>query len=202
VTLLDSPVRDSGFAAARKAMVDSQLRTSGVTDGAVVARMGEVARENCVPEAHKSVAYMDRAIPLGDGQFLASPLAQGMLLQEAAPKANETAILVDGGSGYMAELLRPMVGSLKVLTPQEAVEAKRGGKKADLILIDGAVEHIPDVLVKRLTDDGRIVTGLVANGLTRIAVGRKVGKEAALMTTFDVGMPRLTEFDKPRAWSF
>lgn len=183
-------------------MVDSQLRTSGVTASAVVARMGEVRREDFVPEASKSVAYMDRAIPLGEGSFLASPLAQGMLLQEAAPKADETAILVDGGSGYMAELLRPMVASLKILTPQEALEAKRGGKKADLIIIDGAVEHIPDALAKRLADDGRIVTGLLANGLTRIAVGKKTGKDVALMPTFDIGIPRLSAFDKAKAWSF
>jgi protein-L-isoaspartate(D-aspartate) O-methyltransferase len=183
-------------------MIDSQLRTSGVTASAVVARMGSVAREDFVPEASKSVAYMDRAIPLGDGKFLASPLAQGMMLQEAAPKADDNAILVDGGSGYMAELLRPMVASLKVLTPQEAVESKRGGKKADLIIIDGAVEEIPETLAKLLVDDGRIVTGMVATGITRIAVGRKVGKNVALMPTFDIGIPRLPEFDKAKSWSF
>ena len=202
MTLLDSPVKDTGFAAARRAMIDSQLRTSGVTASAVVARMGSVAREDFVPEASKAVAYMDRAIPLGDGKYLASPLSQGMLLQEAAPKADDDAILVDGGSGYMAELLRPMVASLKVLTPEEAVAAKRGGKKADLIVIDGAVEHIPEGLVKLLGDDGRLVTGLAANGITRIAVGRKAGKDVALMPTSDIGIPRLSAFDKPKAWSF
>ncbi len=183
-------------------MIDSQLRTSGVTASAVVARMGAVAREDFVPEASKAVAYMDRAIPLGDGKFLASPLAQGMLLQEAAPKADDDAILVDGGSGYMAELLRPLVASLKVLTPQEAVDAKRGSKKADLIVIDGAVEHIPEALAKLLADDGRLVTGLADNGITRIAVGRKAGKEVALMPAFDIGIPRLPAFDRPKAWSF
>jgi protein-L-isoaspartate(D-aspartate) O-methyltransferase len=202
VTLLDSPVKDTGFAAARKAMVDSQLRTSGVTATGVVARMGSVARENFVPEGSKAVAYMDRAIPLGDGKFLASPLAQGMLLQEAAPQSDEAAVLVDGGSGYMAELLRPMVASLKVLKPQEALEAKRGGKKADLIIIDGAVEHIPEALAKMLADDGRLVTGLLATGVTRIAVGRKVGKKVALMPVSDIGIPRLPAFDIPKGWSF
>ncbi len=70
----DAPL--NGFAAAemRSAMIDSQLRTSDVTDPAIVAAMGVVAREDHVPPALASVAYMDRAIPLGEGRALNAPL--------------------------------------------------------------------------------------------------------------------------------
>ncbi len=201
MTLLDTPSMDSATKA-RRAMIDSQLRTSGVTAPFVVKRMGEVAREDFVPASAKGVAYMDRAIPLGDGKALAAPLVHGKLLQEARPTADDHVIVVDGGSGYLAELVRPLAGSLKVLTPEEALAPGRGGKKADLILIDGAIEQMPDSLVKRLADDGRIVTGLCHEGVTSIAAGRKSGKNVAFIPLAEIGIPRLAAFDKPKGWSF
>lgn len=183
-------------------MIDSQLRTSGVTADYVVRRMGEVAREDFVPASSKGVAYVDRAIALGEGKFLGAPLVQGMMLQEAAPKSGENAILVDGGSGYLAELLRPLVASLKVLTPEEALTSARGGTKADLLIIDGAVDQVPAALAKRMADNGRIVTGLVENGVTRLALGRKLGNDLSLLPLAEIGIPRLVQFDRPKGWSF
>ena len=91
-------------------MIDSQLRTSGVSAEWVLRRMDAVERERFVPESARGFAYIDRAIPLGDGRYLAAPTVQGMMLQEARPTAADKALLVDGGSGYLAELLRPLVG--------------------------------------------------------------------------------------------
>ena len=133
-------------------MIDSQLRTSGVNAEPVLRRMAEVARERFVPEAARGFAYIDRAIALGGGRQLAAPVVQGMMLQEARPAPRDKALLVDGGSGYLAELLRPMVGSLEVLTPAEAVAASRKGGDFTLLVIDGAVEQLPDALSRRLAD--------------------------------------------------
>ncbi len=200
--MVEAPIRPTDYTAARKAMIDSQLRTSGVTADWAVARMGSVPRENYVPASAKGVAYVDRAIPLGDGKFLAAPLFHGMMLQEAAPKPGDAAIVVDGGSGYLPELLKPLVASLRVLTPEEALVSARGGKKADLLLVDGAIEHVPASLAKRLADSGRLVTGLCVNGVTRLATGRKAGQDIALLPLAEIGIPRLPQFDTPKAWSF
>ena len=203
MTLLESPQTTAdGFAAARQAMIDSQLRTSGVTEVNTIVRMRAVPREDFVPAAARDFAYMDRAVPLGDGRFLAAPLVIGTMVQEAAPQPHETAILVDGGSGYLAEILRPLVASLKVLTPAEALAAPRGQAKANLIVIDGAIEQMPDSLAKRLADNGRVVTGLVESGITSIARGRKAGGQVVFLKLGEMGVPRLPEFDQPKGWSF
>ena len=49
------------------------------------------------------------------------------------------------------------------------------GAPYDLILIDGAVEYIPDALVDQLADGGRLGTALLDRGVTRLIVGRKAG---------------------------
>ena len=64
---VQSPIPD--YAAARSAMVDSQLRPQGVTDRAVLAAMGSVAREDFVPSDVRPLAYADRSLSLGGGRF-------------------------------------------------------------------------------------------------------------------------------------
>lgn len=204
-TVTDRPAADRAspdrMAAARKAMIDSQLRTSGVSADFAIARMARVAREDFVPAAARGVAYSDRALPLGDGRWLAAPIVQGMMLQEASPDAADKALVVDGGSGYLAELLRPLVASLDTIDPSGAFEASRK-KGYTLLLVDGAVEHLPEPLIKRLAEGGRIVCGLVQQGVTRLARGQRSGASAALLPVAEIGMPVLPEFARPKAWTF
>jgi protein-L-isoaspartate(D-aspartate) O-methyltransferase len=182
-------------------MIDSQLRTSGINSDFVLARMGSVPREDFVPPAVRGSAYIDRAVPLGDGRWLAAPLFQGSLLQEAAPTPADKVLLVDGGSGYLAELVRPLVGSLDVVSPADALGTTRK-KGYTLLLIDGAVEELPDTLVKRLAEGARVVCGVVGNGLTRLARGRKAVGEVALLPLAEMGIPRLPEFARAKTWTF
>ncbi|MXO86866.1 protein-L-isoaspartate O-methyltransferase [Altererythrobacter aurantiacus] len=188
--------------AARRAMIDSQLRTSGVNDGPALRRMGEVPREEFVPDSYRALAYMDRSIPLGDGRALASPLFHGTMLQEARPREADRTLIVDGGSGYLPALVEPMVGSMTVVSPEEAVSGKVPEGEYDLLLIDGAAEQVPPALVDRLTEDGRLVTGLLSKGVTRIAGGRKTRGHVALMTLLDTGIPVLHAFDVRKEWRF
>jgi protein-L-isoaspartate(D-aspartate) O-methyltransferase len=193
------PVTD--FAAARRAMIDSQLRTSGVNDPAILAAIGRVAREDFVPEAWRAAAYIDRAVPLGEGRALAAPLVHGLMLSEAEPSPEDRALLVGDADGYLAAVLRPLVGTLDALAPAAALR-KGGGKDYSLIVIDGAIEHLPDALAARLADTGRLVTGLVERGITRLATGRKAAGQVALLPLAELGIPVLPEFAAPRRWSF
>ncbi|MEL6877812.1 MAG: protein-L-isoaspartate O-methyltransferase, partial [Pseudomonadota bacterium] len=70
------------------------------------------------------------------------------------------------------------------------------------IVVDGAIEHLPGKLAKRLEENGRIVTGLVDQGITRLAIGRKVAGSAPLQSIADIGIPVLPEFEQAKSWSF
>lgn len=192
----DRPV--AGFEAARKAMIDSQLRTSGVNAEFVLQRMAVVPREDFVPAAARGHAYIDRAIALDDGNHLPAPVVQGMMLQEATPTMADKALLVDSGSGYLAELLRPLVGSLDVVSAADAAPA------ADytLLLIDGAAEVLPAPLLAALAENGRVVTGVVERGVTRLAAGRKVAGQVSLLPLADLGIPTIPAMLAPKGWSF
>src|SRR3954464_9032592 len=77
---VQSPIPD--FAAAREAMVESQLRPLGVTDRAVLDAMGTVRREDFLPPETRPLAYVDRAVPMGEGRFLPAPAVLGSLLTQ------------------------------------------------------------------------------------------------------------------------
>jgi len=200
MTLTEERPDTGNFAEARRAMIDSQLRTSGVNEPFVLNAMMRVARENFVPEGARSAAYIDRAVPLGEGRFLAAPVVHGMMLTEAAPKADDRALLIGDGNGYLAALLSPLVGSLDAVVPGE-VPAMQASGDYTLIVIDGAVEELP-AIEKLLADDGRLVTGIVQRGVTRLATGRKAAGTIALLPLAELGIPVLPEFAAPKRWSF
>ncbi|GAA4047463.1 protein-L-isoaspartate O-methyltransferase family protein [Parerythrobacter jejuensis] len=199
--MIDTATRPMDFAAARRAMIDSQLRTSGVNTPLVLSRMISVPREQYVPESARGFCYMDRSIPLGEGGILAQPVAHAKMLEEADLQPADTVLIVDNGSGYLTALVEPVVAKVESITPTDAAGSKKRGPYS-LILIDGAIEASTPALAKRLAEDGRMVTGLIENGVTRLATGRRQGKEIAFLTVEDIALPRLAQFDAPKGWSF
>lgn len=186
---------------ARRAMIDSQLRTSGVNEEYVLARMLAVPREDFLPAEKAAQAYIDRAVSLGESGHLAAPLFYGKLLLEAAPAPADRVLVVSGGTGYLAALLAPLVASVTEISAADAA-ALNGAGEYDLVVIDGAIEQLPDGLAAALADDGRIVTGLVLRQVTRLAAGRKIAGQVNLQPVEDLGIPVLAAFAAPKRWTF
>lgn len=189
------------FTAARRHMIESQLRTSGINDAWVLDRMAAVPREDYVPEAARASAYVDRTVPLGAGAFLAPPLAQGQILTHAKPRADERTLLIGPATAYLAALIRPLVGELREATPDDVLSGDVDGA-FDLVIVDGAVEHVPAQLAATLAPSGRLVTGVVSRGVPRLAIGRHSGADVSLMTLVESQLPRLPAFDRPQSWTF
>lgn len=214
---IHTPVPD--FAAARQAMVESQLRPQGVTDPGVLSAMGEAPREQFVPADVRPLAYADRALPLGGGRFLAPCAALGQLLTQMAPYAGERALVIGAGTGYSAAILRhiglqvtALESSGELIAAGEAVggtfvngELEQGhatGAPYDVILIDGAVEFIPDAITEQLAPGGRLGAGLVEGGVVRLIVGRKSGSAFGYLSIADAALPALPGFQRPRTFTF
>ena len=191
--------------AARRAMIDSQLRPEAVTDGAVLAAMGSVAREDYGPESARAFAYFDRPILLGEGRSMMPPAALGRLLSEVAPRAGERALVVGAASDYSAALLVAIgldVTSLDVTSLDGPAEGEGQSAGFDLILIDGAVEHIPQPLVDRLVEGGRLAAALRVAGVSRLVVGRATAGRLGLRTIVNADVPPLRHDERPRAFTF
>jgi len=196
------PTTQPDTSLARRAMIDSQLRTSGVNEEYVLARMLAVPREDFLPAEKAALAYIDRAVALDAVTALAAPLFYGKLLVEAAPAPDDRVLVVEGGTGYLAALLRPLVGELVAVNAADAAEGCASDAPFSLIVIDGAIAQLPEVLSALLAEDGRIVSGLVLRQVTRLASGRKVTGRVNLQPIEDLGIPVLHAFDAPKTWTF
>ena len=195
----------SEFAAAREAMVESQLRPQGVTDRQVIAAMGSIPREDYVPDEARAIAYTDRIVPLGEGRALAPPAALGALLTELAPVAGERALVVGTATAYSAAVLEAMGVAVTRVEGADAAALEAGDPKNgeyDIILIDGAAGFIPDALVGQLAPQGRLGGGLSEGGVTRLIIGRKAGSAFGYRSIGDAAMPRLPGFTRPSAFTF
>lgn len=214
---LYAPVPD--YPAARASMVDAQLRPEGVNYLPVLEAMAAVPREQFVAEEARPLAYIDRAVPIGDGRLMSGPVVPGLLLTEMTPLDGERALVVGCGTGYSAAVLTAI--GLRVTGLECSAElAKRardngidvvegpledGWKKGapyELVLIDGAIEYIPDSIVAQLTDHGRVGTALLDRGVCRLAVGRRAGKGFGVHTIADAAAAALPGFAKPRTFTF
>jgi protein-L-isoaspartate(D-aspartate) O-methyltransferase len=222
--MMRQAITSDEFAARRRNMVDSQLRTCDVTDQALLAAFADVPRESFVPPAMASLAYLDRDVPsLGAGRQLLAPMVLAKLIQAAAVRPGQRALDVASGSGYSAAILTALGAHLTVLESDEAaLAAAKGllptdksidfvlgdladgvaGRLFDVILVNGAFEHSPDKLLIQLNDDGRLV-GVDASFRTPKAVLiEKVAGASSRRILFDAAAPRLEAFRQSPSFAF
>ncbi|WP_254784451.1 protein-L-isoaspartate O-methyltransferase [Sphingomonas sp. OK281] len=208
----------------RHAMVASQLRTNAVNDQRVVAAMARVPREQFMPADVRSIAYRDTAIPLGGGRYANLPMATGRLLTEAYLTATDRVLLIGAATGYTAAVLSEIVGSVVAVESDPALlavartalagvgnvelvegpmaEGHPGRAPYDVLIVDGAIDSVPDALIAQVRTDGRVAAGIAERGLTRLASGRKTDGGFALVAFVDVECVTLPGFETPKPFKF
>jgi len=216
---------DSASGELRLLMVNSQLRTTGVSDIAVLAAFLAVPRERFASAATPALAYLDRdapAVGAKDRKLLAARTL-GRLLQAAQPKRGERALDVGGGSGYSAALLAALGCDVTALesdagavaaarealanTPEVTVvqcDLGAGGPQGpfDVILINGAFEAFPQSLVDRLAEGGRLVGLDASSGSQRGSLIEKSGASYSEMSLFDAKAEVLPGLDRAPSFAF
>jgi len=110
--------------------------------------------------------------------------------------------VVTSGSGYLAALVETMGALVDRLDVAEGAPSTALKAQYDAVLVDGAIEELPEWLGKALVEGGRIATGLVLRGVTRLASGRKLGGSVQLLPLAEVGIPVLGLFARAKSWSF
>src|ERR1700761_3025683 len=87
------------YQAARLTMVESQVRTSDVTDLHVQDAMRIAPREDLCPADKRAIAYADAEIEYAPGLYLLRPRAIGKLLQALRPQPGERALALSAPYG-------------------------------------------------------------------------------------------------------
>lgn len=201
-------------------MIDSQLRTVGVMDEAVLLAMNNVARERFVPPALADLAYADAALEVAPDRWLLEPMVLGLLLQRAHIKPGDRVLVVGAASGYSAAVLSHMGAQVTALENNAdlvamaraagvetsvgpLVEGWAAAAPYDLILFEGAIEVIPPAFAAQLSADGQVAAVLRDDGVGRACVGLLVGgTRIGGLPFLEVGAKLLPGFAAPRRFAF
>jgi len=185
--------------AARRQMVEQQLRGRGIADERVLAAMGEVPREGFVPFALRDRAYDDSALPIADDQTISQPWIVAAICQALELDGSELVLEVGTGSGYSAAVLSLLAAHVVTVERHEALYRTAremmiviGAKNVELALGDGSLGfperapydaiacHAtapgpPQALLAQLADGGRLVVPLEAGDADVLTLYRREG---------------------------
>ncbi len=215
---------EQNFTAMRRAMVESQLRTNDVNDPAIIQAVLTVPRETFVPTDRRDAAYIDRAVPLGDGRALNPPLATARLIAAVSPQKGDKVLLIGAATGYAAALLAMLGAQVVAIEEDDALLATARAALAgqdgvtlvqapltnghaadgpyDIVLIDGAVESFPEALVAQLRIGGQAAFGRRDEAVTRLCSGSRSAGGFGAIPFLDCEAVHLPGFAQPKSFSF
>jgi protein-L-isoaspartate(D-aspartate) O-methyltransferase len=216
------------YEAARRNMIESQIRTNKVTHRALLDALASLPRERFVPPERAFAAYVDEDIQIAPGRYLMEPMVFARLVQLAEPKPADRALIVGSGTGYGAAVLARLVSSVVALESDPALVA-RGREQIyrqavegnvlpvegllpqgwpekapyDVILLEGAAALVPQALFDQLGDGGRLVAVLVDDeGVGRAVLHTKRDNVLSHRAYFDAAVRWLPGFERPRGFVF
>ena len=215
------------FAAARRHMVDGQVRTADVTDLRLISAMLEVPRERFMPPAATGLAYIDLDVPLESDKTprcLLKPMVLAKLIQALDLAATDKVLDVGCATGYAAAVLARIAGRVIALDQDKSlVEAASAALAAqpnasvmtgtltegcpqeapfDAIVLEGATELVPLTLCRQLKDGGRLVCVLGSGPAAKAMLYRRSGEDVGGRVIFDAAATVLPGFAKPPAFAF
>ena len=207
-------------------MVNSQLRTGGVVDKALLAAFLGTPRQRFVAPEFESLAYLDRELPARGGtrRKLMEPLALARMLQAAAVVPGYRVLNVAGGSGYCAAVLDAMGAKVTMLEADSAAAAAAraelkgranvavvegsldkgadGRGPFDLIVVEGAFAVSPDSLLALLADPGRLVGVDASQAPPQAVLYEKAGTALSRRPLFETAVGVLDGFQPQVSFAF
>jgi protein-L-isoaspartate(D-aspartate) O-methyltransferase len=210
------------FERARRLMVDNQLRTSGITDHRLLAAMSEVPRERFISGPRHTLAYIDEAQPISATRKMASPAAFARLVQLAAVEHTDRVLDLGCGTGYSTAVLVRLaahvtavddevelaararttladlaIDNAEVVVGPLAAAAASGGPY-DVVVVEGALESVPDSFLALLKPEGRLVAATAERGRPPVAhLFVNAGRGVAASAAFDANLPPLARPSDP-----
>lgn len=220
------------FAAARLNMVESQICCSGVTERRLIDALQAVPRELFVPAERQGFAYMDDCIRVKDAaagspaRYLMEPRAFAKLVHLAEVREGDVVLDVGCATGYSTAILARLANSVVALENDPELVEKASANLAaleihnvavlagslpegqpkqgpyDVIVLNGAVDHVPSALLDQLAEGGRLVAVVGKGPAGRGFVYLKSDGRISKRDDFDALVEALPGFEAVDAFVF
>jgi len=206
-------------------MVDTQVRPSDVTKFPIIDAMLSVPREEFVPASLREAAYVGENIALGANRVMLEPRTLAKMLDALSIEPDHVVLDLGCGLGYSTAILAKMAEFVVAVEDDadNATQAQNilsesgvdnvavmqgalrdGAAKSapyDIVMIQGAVEVVPDAILAQLRDGGRIACIFAEGALGVVRIGHKIDGAVNWRYAFNAGAPVLSGFQKEAAFS-
>jgi len=166
---------------ARDWMVTYQIERRGLTNSRLLEAIRQIPRHLFVKPLMEEMAYEDCPLPIGEGQTISQPYIVALMTSLLNLKGGENILEIGTGSGYQAAILGRLAKTVhtierhKSLAQQAEAILKRiniqnvivhvGDGSVGLpqyapyegIMITAAMPEVSEILLKQLTEGGRLV---------------------------------------------
>lgn len=214
------------FSARRLTMVDSQVRPNDVTKFPIIEAMLAIPREDFVPDTLREAAYIGENVDLGGGRVLLEPRTLAKMLDALALEAGQSVLDLGCGLGYSTAVVARMAGNVVAVeeNPEWAARAQEilaghgvtnatvqtgplaagaaGQPHFDAVLVQGAVEVLPEGVAAQLKEGGAIACIFMEGALGICRLGRKVDGAIAWRSIFNATAPVLPGFARKAEFVF
>ncbi|MDW3118904.1 protein-L-isoaspartate O-methyltransferase [Roseovarius pacificus] len=213
------------YSARRTVMVDTQIRPSDVTKFPIIDAMMSVPREAFVPRNLREAAYIGENIDLGGGRVVMEPRTLAKMLDALDIQGDELVLDIGCALGYSSAVMARMAEAVVAVEENADMAGEAQGLLAengadnvvlhegplgqgaaehgpyDVIVLQGAVEHLPDALLDQLKDGGRIACLFMEGALGVVRIGYKIDGEMTWRFSFNAGAPVLPGFERHAAFT-
>ncbi len=216
------------FAKARTAMIESQLQTSGVFNARVLKAILKVPREVFVNEDQRQFAYVDRELKLPgtSKRLMGAPAPVARLMELAAIEPSDIVLDVACGTGYSTAIIAHLANSVVAIESEDDLVARANENLAkldignaatikasfsegapdeapfDVIIIQGAIDEVPEALMEQLRVGGRLVALIGKGGSATAMTYVKSEGGIAAVPSFNAFLPELKELVRTPGFTF
>jgi len=215
----------TNFLTRRTTMVDTQIRPADVTKFPIIDAMLQVRREIFVPDHLNETAYADTILDLGHGRVILEPRTFAKMLDAVDIQGNELVLDIGCGLGYSSAVIGNFSEAVVSIEENEAMAAEAEANLAaegclnvavvqgslaqgaaqhapfDVIVVQGAVEHMPAALIEQLAEGGRIVAVFSQKGQGAVRVGYKTDGQMSWRFACNAFAPVLKGFVAERSFA-
>lgn len=213
------------FAARRTMMVDTQVRPSDVTKFPIIDAMLFVPREAFVGSGQLEAAYAGDNLPVAPGRVILEPRSFAKLLDAVDVQPDEAVLDLGCGFGYSTAVVARLAEAVVAVEEDAAMVADAQGRLSahnidnaaviegplaagaakhgpyDVILIQGAVQVVPDALTAQLKEGGRIGAIFMEGSLGVAKIGHKGAHGVTWRYAFNASAPVLQGFETAAAFA-
>ncbi len=207
-------------------MVNGQIKPiNGMTEK-LVSIFNSLDREGFMPEEFKESAYVEKNLVLSNHRVILKPEIVAKIALHIDLKENENVLILGSTTGYLTAILSLIAETVIVLEEDDSyikfseIATKENNlnnviyinksisngcieqSPFNAIIIEGAVDHVPQKLLNQLEKRGRLIAILSENGLCNAKMFTRKETMFHSEQLFPCALPVLPSFKEKNIFSF